>query len=219
MTESGKVPFFSVVITTFNRRYVIERAINSVLKQSFKDWECIIVDDGSTDNTDSLALDYCNNHQNIKYIYQSNRGQGLARNTGILAASGLFVTFLDSDDEYLLNHLEYQWKVLVSYPDTEFLHSNALIIGDPYVPDMYKPRKKIHINECVVGGTFVVKKDIALRIGGYTNVKYGDDVIFYQKARENQLVIRKTDMKTYKYYRDSKDSICNIQNLNKKVKE
>jgi glycosyltransferase involved in cell wall biosynthesis len=211
MTESGKVPFFTVIITTFNRRNVVGKAIDSVLEQRFKDWECIIVDDGSTDDTNALIFEYCQEHTNVKYIYQSNRGPGLAKNTGILAASGLFITFLDSDDEYMVNHLEFQRKVLISYPDTDFLHSKALIIGDPYVPDLYKPGKRIHLNECVIGGTFVVKKDAAIRIGGFPDLRFGDDTGFYQRAKENGLTIRKTEMRTYKYHRDSKDSLCNSE--------
>jgi len=209
MTESGKVPFFTVIITTFNRRKVIEKAIDSVLEQLFNDWECIIVDDGSTDDTYSIAMKYCQKYVNIKYIYQSNRGPGLAKNMGILAASGIFITFLDSDDEYMPNHLEYQRKVLISYPDTDFLHSKALIIGDPYVPDIYNPGKKIHLNECVIGGTFVVKKEAAIRIGGFPDLRFGDDTGFHKRALENGLIVRKSDMRTYKYYRDSEDSLCN----------
>jgi glycosyltransferase involved in cell wall biosynthesis len=216
MTESRKIPFFSVIITTFNRSYIVERAINSVIVQNFGDWECIIVDDGSSDDTYSVVIPFCKKYSNIKYIFQSNRGPGLAKNTGILAASGLFVTFLDSDDEYMPNHLEYQRMVLLSYPDTEFIHSKALIIGDSYVPDVYKPGKKIHLNECVIGGTFVVKRDVAIKIGGFPDLQYGDDTGFYQKVRENGLVIRRTDMRTYKYYRDSSDSLCNsiMSNIN-----
>ena len=214
LTRSGKVPFFSVIITSYNRRDVVHKALRSLLEQRYEDWECIIIDDGSTDNTYDKIIPFCINDSRIKYIFQNNRGPGLAKNTGVLAASGLFVTFLDSDDEYMPDHLEYQRKVLLSYPDTEFLHSKAIIIGDSYVPDLKKPGKKIHLNECVIGGTFVVKRQEAIRIGGYPGLRFGDDTAFYERAKDNGLIIRKTDMRTYKYNRDSKDSLCNIKSGN-----
>ncbi len=219
MTQSRKVPFFSVIITTFNRKQTIRRAIKSVINQQYTDWECIIVDDGSNDGTHSEIIPFCREYSKIKYIFQSNRGSGLSKNSGFLASSGLFVTFLDSDDEYMPNHLEYQRKVMINYPDTDFLHSKAIIIGDAYVPDVRNPIKKIHLDECVIGGTFVVKREVALQLGGYPDLRYGDDTAFYRKAKESQLVIRKTDMRTYKYYRDSPDSLCNNLNINKEVKE
>lgn len=210
LTQNDKVPFFSVIITTFNRKKLVLRALKSLREQSYKDWECIIVDDGSSDGTYDEIIPFCRKNEKIKYIFQNNRGPGLAKNTGMLAASGLFITFLDSDDEYLHNHLDMQHKILTSYPDTDFLHSKALIIGDPFVPDANDQKKMIHLNDCVIGGTFVVKRHKALEMGGYPPLRYADDTAFYDKAKGNDLIIRKADTKTYKYYRDTLDSLCNL---------
>src|SRR5688572_16056491 len=87
---------FSVVIPAYNRAGLIERAIKSILLQSYTNVEIIVVDDGSTDNTKEVVSRF--NHANLKYIYQENRERGAARNNGVKNAHGAYVVFLDSDD-------------------------------------------------------------------------------------------------------------------------
>jgi glycosyltransferase involved in cell wall biosynthesis len=101
-----KNPFFSIVIPTYNRAHLISKAIESVIAQTYSDWELIIVDDGSTDNTKELVDNYCNKDNRIRYIYQENAERSVARNNGIDHAKGEFICFLDSDDYYALNRLE-----------------------------------------------------------------------------------------------------------------
>jgi len=93
----------SVVIPTHNRGYIISRAIDSVLKQTFPAHEIIVVDDGSTDNTTAILDRY---KQQIKVIRQENRGVSAARNRGISQASGTWIALLDSDDEWLADKME-----------------------------------------------------------------------------------------------------------------
>ncbi len=94
---------FSIIIPTYNRAAFLPKAIESVLSQTYTDWELIIVDDGSTDNTKDVVVQY--NDERIKYIYQDNAERCVARNNGIEHASGDYVCFLDSDDVYLENYL------------------------------------------------------------------------------------------------------------------
>lgn len=96
--------YFSIIIPTYNRAHILPRTITSVLNQTFADWECIIVDDGSTDNTKELIASLTD--PRIKYIYQDNAERSAARNNGIRNAKGTYICFLDSDDEYLPRHLE-----------------------------------------------------------------------------------------------------------------
>jgi glycosyltransferase involved in cell wall biosynthesis len=99
-------PFFSIIIPAYNREHLIEETINSVINQTFDNWECIVVDDGSTDNTKHVILSLSEKDQRIKYIYQENAERSAARNNGIRNANGVYICFLDSDDFYLNNHLE-----------------------------------------------------------------------------------------------------------------
>jgi glycosyltransferase involved in cell wall biosynthesis len=96
--------FFSIILPTYNRVDMLPRAIRSVIGQSFRDWELIIIDDGSTDDTSAVVKEF--NDSRIIYIYQENAERSIARNRGIDQASGKYICFLDSDDYYLPNHLK-----------------------------------------------------------------------------------------------------------------
>jgi glycosyltransferase involved in cell wall biosynthesis len=99
------MPKVSVIIPTYNRGRFVGKAIESVLDQNFDDFEVIVVDDGSTDNTHQTLQRYGNR---IRYIYQENAGASAARNTGIKAARGEWLAFLDSDDEWMPGYLAKQ---------------------------------------------------------------------------------------------------------------
>lgn len=105
-------PFFSIIIPTYNRAHILPRTIASVLAQTFTNWECIIIDDGSTDSTQDLMLSYTDSR--IRYIYQENAERSAARNNGIRNARGMYICFLDSDDEYLPSHLEVLHRTITS---------------------------------------------------------------------------------------------------------
>ena len=97
-------PYFSIILPTYNRAHMLPRAIQSVIEQSFRDFELIIMDDGSTDNTAGVVNEI--NDSRIRYHFQENTERSIARNRGIDLASGKYICFLDSDDYYLPSHLE-----------------------------------------------------------------------------------------------------------------
>ena len=90
---------FSIITPTFNRAHLLSRAIESVLAQSFSDWEMIIMDDGSSDNSGDVVRIFSDVDLRISYHYSENQGAAAARNLGASFASGRYITFLDSDDE------------------------------------------------------------------------------------------------------------------------
>ena len=115
---------FSIIIPTYNRENHLPKAIESVLSQSFTDWELIIVDDGSTDNTSDVVASY--NDPRIKYIYQENAERSAARNNGIRNAKGEWICFLDSDDVYLNQHLAVFEKAIHESANPRFLLSGCI---------------------------------------------------------------------------------------------
>jgi len=112
------MPLVSVIMPTFNRADTIGRSIRSVQAQTFTDWELIVVDDGSTDNTVAL-IEGCD--PRLKLIRQENRGTAGARNAGLLASAGSYIAFIDSDDEWLPHHLELCVGFLEAFPDERFV--------------------------------------------------------------------------------------------------
>jgi glycosyltransferase involved in cell wall biosynthesis len=114
----GNVPRVSVVIPTYNRAQLIAESIKSVLDQTFTDFELIVVDDGSTDNTREVVDSFQDSR--IRYICLENRGAAAARNNGIQASSGEYVAFLDSDDVLLKKALESGVQVLDRHPEVAF---------------------------------------------------------------------------------------------------
>lgn len=120
---SQKRPLISVIIPTYNRAHLVGRAIQSVLNQTFQDFEIIVVDDGSTDNTEEVVRAF--NDPRIHYIrHKGNYGASAARNTGIRVAKGEYVAFLDSDDEWSPTKLELQVRAFRALDD-----SYALVFG------------------------------------------------------------------------------------------
>lgn len=99
-------PRFSIIIPAYNRAELLKETIASVQAQTFESWECIIVDDGSTDHTKDVVANVASVDARIKYVYQKNAERSAARNNGIRNASGQYICFLDSDDRYLSQYLE-----------------------------------------------------------------------------------------------------------------
>ena len=202
------VPFFSIILPTFNRAHLLKRALDSVLAQSFADWELLIVDDGSNDDTREVVQDYLLDPR-VSYSFEVNSGPAMARNRGIASAHGEYITFIDSDDEYLPEHLQTRYDALMN-SDIDLLHGGLEIVGDPYVADRFDNTKRVQISECCAAGTFFIKRELADKLDGFRDVLYGDDADFADRAAEQGAKIVKIDTPTYRYYRDQPDSLCAI---------
>lgn len=202
-------PFNSIVIATYNREKLITRAIKSVLNQDTNNWELIIVDDCSTDDTVLTIQSFLDDSRLSYYKTDVNCGVAIARNVGIKKAKGKYITFLDSDDEYKTNHLSSRYKILKD-ESIDLLHGGVEIIGNSKVPDKNDTSKLIELSECVIGGTFFINSrlDNSLKLFD-ENVSYSEDSKMYEEFERKNMRIMKTDIPTYIYYRDIADSICN----------
>lgn len=121
-------PLVSVIVPTYNRGRFILEAIDSVLSQEYPNFELFVIDDGSTDNTAAVvqAID----DPRLQYIQQDNRGRSNARNRALSLASGVFITFLDSDDLYLPGKISLQVEYLLKHPETGMIYTSAYCIDD-----------------------------------------------------------------------------------------
>lgn len=203
-------PTFSVVICSYNRARLLPRALDSLLAQTETDWEAIVVDDGSRDETAAVIRRYTTAHPQIRSMYHSNRGLSISRNAGIAAAAGRYVTFLDSDDSFTPEHLQSRREILEADPAIDLLHGGCRIVGDPYVPDKYDPSRMLHLADLIVGGTFVMPREKLVEVGGFPLDAYSQDSYLYEAVEARGMYIVKTDLPTYVYDRTSPDSMCNL---------
>jgi glycosyltransferase involved in cell wall biosynthesis len=148
----------SVIIPTYNRAYIIREALESALRQSYRDFEIVLVDDGSTDNTGEIIKGICD--ERIHYIsHERNRGYSVACNTGIAAITGDLVGFLDSDDIWTPDYLERQVDFFNRHPEVDLVFSDSKIVEKsrtiPSTTDLMKSFGTI-LQDRAVGREYVV---------------------------------------------------------------
>jgi glycosyltransferase involved in cell wall biosynthesis len=204
------VPFFSVIITTYNRAELLKRALKSLIKQTDSDWEAIIVDDASDDDTYPLIKPYLKKYPHIRYIKKEHSGEPLSKNAGIFSSSGKYVTFLDSDDEYDPGHLKSRKEILENDSSIRFLHGGVTVLGNQYVPDRFDPEKSVSLSDCVIGGTFFVERDLLISLGGFKDIYLGADADLLERALKKGIVVKETKHPTYVYHHETEDSITNM---------
>lgn len=166
------LPFFSVIIPTYNRAHVLSTAIDSVLNQEFKDFELIIVDDGSTDDTKQVINKYA---QRVKYLEQPNYGVSNARNNGIKLSSGKYIAFLDSDDYWHANKLQVQYDYIQLNPNTKLLHCDEIWIRNGKRVNPKKIHQKAGGDQfirsmelcCISPSAVIVKKEVLDEFSGF----------------------------------------------------
>lgn len=198
----------SVIIPTYNREKTIERAIRSVINQTYSVDEIIIVDDCGNDNTYAVVNGI--NDNRIKYIrLEENGGPAVARNEGVKQATSDWIAFHDSDDEWLPGKIEAQVNYLRSHKDVEFVYcsykttwgNNIVPTGfgfDHYEGDMIE----ILVNHNTVGApTILMKKSLFDKIGGFeTTIRCMEDWDFAIKIAKNNYLgfVEEPQMLTYR---------------------
>ncbi len=212
--EVERFPLVSVVIPTYSRNEMLQRAINSVLNQSYKNIEIIVVDDNDSESdyrksTETIMKKY-SIYSNIKYIKnKKNLGGALARNQGILVARGEIICFLDDDDEYLYNCIEEKVK-LFSESDNEKL---ALVYG---MCEMIMPNNKrilfgnkfrgnclyelLQIDCISATSQWACKRNALLNIGMFSDIPAKQDSMLMLKLFELNYEIDFIDKPLSRYY-------------------
>lgn len=166
-----KNPFFSIIIPTYNREKFLKIAVDSVLNQTFTDFELIIIDDGSNDNTKQMIAEFANSK--IRYIHQEHKGIPFARNLGVKNTKGKYIAFLDSDDrfckeklsithDYIINNNKYK-----AFYTKEIWYRNGKLISQK---EYQLPPKDSAFNAslklcCISMSTIVINKEIFSHIG------------------------------------------------------
>ena len=177
-----KNPTVSVIIPTYNRANLVDKAIKSVLSQTYQDFEIIVIDDGSTDNTEEIIRGF--KDKRVKYIkkYKKNRGISATRNIGIKVARGKYIASLDSDDEWLPDKLDKQIKILQDGPpELGVVYSNSCYIDESgkNMNKLPKPKKlEGYIYEDLLGGNYVgTPSTVLIRKECFQQVGLFDDLL------------------------------------------
>lgn len=171
-------PKVSVIIPTYNRAHLISRAIQSVLDQTYQDFEIIIVDDGSRDKTEQIVKNF--NDNRLRFIrHNKNKGASAARNTGIKAAKGEYISFQDSDDEWFPDKLELQITAFNNVSaEVGIVYSGFYRIeGDNkvYIPTSISVKKEGNIHNELLRRNFIGTPAVLVKKECFENVKYFDE--------------------------------------------
>lgn len=181
MVKTRDNPTVSVVIPTYNRAQLIARSIKSVLSQTYQDFEIIIVDDGSTDNTEEVVSSF--NDERIRYIrHEKNKGEAAARNTGIKAAKAEFIASQDSDDEWLPEKLAKQVNILKdASPKVGVVYTGFWKIENnkkTYIPFSWVNQKEGDIHKELLKGNFIGSPVTLVRKECFEKVGMFDENLF-----------------------------------------
>lgn len=161
----------SIVIPTYNRAHIIEPAIKSILKQTLTDWELIIVDDGSTDNTAEVIEKYLSDSR-VNYIQKENSGAAESRNVGVANATAEVITFLDSDDEAEPHWLQTMAERMEQDRADLVCCGLSRLDADGKIIEVKMPKKQSALFNGITckitnGGSYMLKKPIFKEIGGF----------------------------------------------------
>lgn len=178
----------SVIMPVFNKGFCVKKSIQSILNQTFKDFELIIINDGSTDNSGHVINEVIDNDQRCKYINRENRGVSFTRNEGIKLARGEYISFLDADDEYCQNFLLKMIETLQGGGDVAFcghffsvggiVRKAKIEVVENYFLLFYL------LNKCTPNtNSWMIRRELILKKGIFfrDNINWGEDMIFFSE--------------------------------------
>ena len=183
------MPYFTIVIPSYNRGHIVGRAIESVLNQSYSDFEIIVVDDGSTDNTKEVVCQYLDSR--INYFFQENSGVSAARNTGSKLAKGDYIAFIDSDDIWYKNKIKIQIKFMTANKALFSFNSYNIINKENKIIGAIKAQKKIDykslLKSCDIGLSTVMFHKSLKKYIIFPKLKTKEDYVVWLRLVKNKI--------------------------------
>lgn len=216
----------SVIMPAYNAMKYLSESIESVIQQTFKNWELIIIDDGSTDETREIAGRYVKKDERVKYLYQQNGKQGKARNYGLKHAKGKYIAFLDSDDLWLPMKLECQLREMAEH-NVDLVFSDAHVFKvlplDPhqkmntitgYLSGNEAITKMLEINRVPIL-TVLVKRDAVDKVNKFSEkmeIQNNEDYHLWLKLLIEGFIFYASPQ-VYSAYRDHEESVTSGNKL------
>ncbi len=224
------MPDVSVIIPTYNRSDLVCNAVDSVLAQTFSNYELIVVDDGSTDGTEKKMRKYSGK---LKYIYQNNKGVSSARNRGIRESSSEYICFLDSDDLWKKRKLEIQFDEMKKNPEFHISYTDEIWIRNGLRVNPRKKHKKFSgdlfeksLEMCIISASSVmIKREIFDKVGYFDeNLEVCEDYDLWLRISKDYpvhfidkpLIIKyggHKDQLSHKYWGNDRFRVYSIEKL------
>ncbi|GHA49330.1 hypothetical protein GCM10007103_32680 [Salinimicrobium marinum] len=207
----------SIIVPSYNQAEFLKDSLNSVLEQSYSNWECIIIDDGSEDDTSIVAKKWCEKDVRFRFFSISNGGLSNARNFGIAQAEGIFILPLDADDKISPEYLELAIKAFEETPELKLVYCLAAKFGKVDEPWSLPPFSLINLSrKNMIFSSAVFKKDDWVKIGGYDlSMRYGwEDWEFWISLLKNGGKVEQLNITGF-FYRIRENSMMTQINHNK----
>jgi glycosyltransferase involved in cell wall biosynthesis len=201
-------PFFvSVIVPVYNGEQFLAQAIENIQQQNYQPLEIIVVDDGSTDGTAEIATQF---KDQIRYVYQPNRGPSAARNRGIKMAAGDVIAFLDVDDLWPQNTLKSQLNCLASNPSVDVVQGfiqKMQLSTSAEGEQFFEPESKPHINVNV--GSLILRKSVFEKVGFFDEtMHYSEDTDYWLRLKESGISMMILNQVTL-FYQKHQSNITN----------
>jgi len=179
----------SVIIPAYNAAGTLARTLDSLLAQTDERWEAVVVNDGSSDATFEIAIDYAQRDSRIKVAHQENGGTASALNTGVLKSTGEFFSQLGADDELMATFIERTTKVIVSYPDFDIYASNVVYRTPEGQESLFNDFEQVtsltladEIDHSQIAATAAVRRRFFDAVGGFRPQIYNEDYDFWLRV-------------------------------------
>lgn len=186
------MPRFSIVVPAYDAASTLAETLDAILAQTFDDWECVVVDDGSTDDTLRIASAYAGSHSRIRVVHQDNQGTAGAYNAGVLSATGDFVAICSADDILLPEHLSRMSAFIDAEDGYDIYSSNGYFWwpGDSrelcYGPGQGETIHSLGLGDvirhCFYSVGAIYRRDLFAAVGGYRLGVYGEDYDFWLRS-------------------------------------
>ncbi len=223
---------FSIIVPMYNAAKSIRLCLESILRQNFDDYEVVIINDGSTDDSESICRDVTNGHDNVFLYTFENGGVGKARRRGIQRARGDFLIFVDIDDFISPDLLKTLSGIIRLHDDVEVIRYHANLINDDEGKDHQRYNSDVNLNIPMTGfgalrawtnlgkkyalyWLFAFKRELFDRVTPMPELRCYEDVAYIPLLIASAEMVISTDYVGYNYVCDTSDSLTNSQNIDK----
>ncbi|MDH5380353.1 MAG: glycosyltransferase [Cyclobacteriaceae bacterium] len=214
-------PIISIITPVFNAEKYIALAIHSVLKQTYSNWELLIINDGSTDKSKDIIISF--KDERIHYFEQENKGVSAARNIGLQNIKGDYFCFLDADDMLPENSLKDRLDVFINHPEIEFVDGQVRVFNSENHDStlrLFKPTFKgnpfqalLNLSEaCFFGLSWMIKKNSIKKYSFRMGLTHAEDLLFYLSVSKSGIYSH-TDSLVYQYRVSGNTAMTNLTKL------